>query len=147
MQSKPATRTKRGGLFAMLGAFFILLVSMFSSPFVEQKKKDTNADVTTQKTVVRRTAPLQALLMFGIVSAAVLAAPAAADINWTDIDAMFDGLVEHLIPNITAVISASTSLIITIVVVIVVIAVTMFFPELLFSILDSLKDAMRFNRK
>lgn len=72
--------------------------------------------------------------------------PVAAEINWTDIDAMFTGLSTHLIPDITSVISASTSLIITVVVIIVVIAVAMFFPELLYEILDMLKNSMRIRK-
>jgi len=148
MQTKTAKPKKRGFIM-MLTAFFVLVVGMFTAPFVEQKRKDSNPEIRTQKAVVHGTSPLKAVAMFGLVTCAglaALAAPVAADINWTDIDAMFAGLTEHLIPDITQVVSASTSLIITIVVVIVVIAVAMFFPELLYEILDSLKSAMRFRR-
>lgn len=91
--------------------------------------------------------PWMARAMIGAGTVAVLVPNVAADtafgMNSTEMDAAFDVLNNHLLPNVGGTISAMPAIIIPLVMLVVLIMVMLFVPELLTSMIDMIKDAMK----
>nr|WP_321352512.1 hypothetical protein [uncultured Methanoregula sp.] len=94
------------------------------------------------------------LVKAGIAGAGLgaLVGPVAASddsafgINGTQIDGAFDILNHHLLPSVGQTISAMPSIVIPLVILIVLIIIMLFVPELLYSLIDMLKGALKFKR-
>lgn len=90
----------------------------------------------------------KAMIGAGTVAAMVpgVAAEGAFGINGTEIDEMFGVLNEHILPNVGTTIGAMPAVIIPIVILIVLIAILMFVPELLYGLMDMLREAFKIRK-
>lgn len=90
----------------------------------------------------------RAMVGAGTVTALVpgVAAEGAFGINGTEIDEMFGVLNDHILPNVGTTIGSMPAVIIPIVILIVLIAILMFVPELLYGLMDMLRDAFKIRK-
>jgi hypothetical protein len=77
------------------------------------------------------------------VTAIGLVGPAAAQINWTDINNDFAGITQNLLPDLASVIDGLSDVIVAVVVLIVVILIAMFPAKLLGVMLRVIEDALK----
>lgn len=93
--------------------------------------------------------PWMTKVMIGAGTITGLTPAVAADsfgVNGTQIDEMFAILNENILPDVGGTIQALPAVIIPIVIIVVLIIVMLFVPELLYSLIGMLRDAMKFKR-
>lgn len=90
----------------------------------------------------------KALIGAGSIGALVpgVAAEDAFGMNTTQIDSMFSVLNNHILPSVGQTIGSMPAVIIPIVILIVLIAILMFVPELLYGLMDMLRDSFKIKK-
>jgi hypothetical protein len=99
--------------------------------------------------IVKNHIPELKVMLSGLAVTAmtgVVSADTTFGINGTVIDDMFAILNTHILPDVGGTISALPAIIIPIVILIVLIVVLMFVPELLYALLDMLRETFKFRR-
>lgn len=86
--------------------------------------------------------PMLAPVLAPVALASPVAPAMALTICTTDIDAMFDAVNNHIIPKAGETVSAMPALIIPLAFLIVLLLIVFFVPEMLYSMLDTVKSAI-----
>jgi hypothetical protein len=116
---------------------------------IAQMKNNAGEDFPagTKKLTLMKALGVASLFLLMLTSLSVpVAAQTTFGINGTQIDAAFSLLNNNILPDVGQTISAMPAIIIPLVILVVLIIIVMFVPELLYSLIDMVKESLHFHK-